>query len=332
MGRWPEGAILLGAVLVSVVVRSYKRHAALKQLVERLRQQRYPSFEVVILEQSDDPDIVRELESLGDPRIRVITAAPRNPPAARNEAIRNARGEVFLLIDDDDLPVGDDWIDAHARNYDDPTCMGVVGRLTADPDHMRSPAFPRVTRHFAMRYTIFKDTVSLAHNTLRKERIDCLMGSNVSIRRSLVQRIGGWDEGIPMHEEQSFAFKFDRDRRPGERFVFDPRAIMWRRSDIPGGLNRRSGDDWHMRELEGRLFYYKHVVGFYFARRYRLMLPLFWLRAVEQVLVWIWDSDNRHRSLGERLRACSDVVAGLPKAVRSSRFSAEGVRRVPEWD
>jgi len=318
-------------VLVSVVVRSFKRKQALQELVLRLRRQRYPTFEIVIIEQSDDPELVRDLESLGDRRIRVVVAPPTNPPAARNRAIRHSSGEVVLLIDDDDLPLGDDWIDRHAANYEDPTCMGVVGRLVGDPDNVRPPRFPRLVRHFAMRYTLFKDTRALAYNTIRKEGIDFLIGSNASVRRSLIERIGGWDEGIPMNEEQSFAIKFARQRRPGEKFVFDPSALMWRRTDVPGGLDRRRGDDWYMRELEGRLFYYKHVVGYYFARRYRMMLPLFWLRGIEQVLVWIWDSDNGHRSFGERLSASFQVVLRLREALRSSRFSASDVRRVPEW-
>jgi glycosyltransferase involved in cell wall biosynthesis len=294
------------------------------ELVHRLREQRYEPFEVVILEQSDDPELIRQLDSLGDPRIRVFVAPPTNPPAARNEAIRRSSGEIILLIDDD-------WIQRHADNYADPTCMGVVGRLVSDPEKLAPPRFPGLVRHFAMTYTPFMDTISLTYNTLRKEGIDYLIGSNASVRRSLIERIGGWDEGIPMNEEQSFAIKFARARQPGEKFVFDPSPLMWRRTSVPGGLDRRRGDDWHMRELEARLFYYKHIVGYYFERRYRMLVPLFWLRGIEQVLVWIWDSDNGHRSFGERVSASFEVVVRLPQALRSRRFSAGDIRRVPEW-
>ncbi|HMJ54496.1 MAG TPA: glycosyltransferase family A protein, partial [Polyangiaceae bacterium] len=89
-------------MFASVVVRSYQRREALLELVARLRLQRSPRFEIVILEQSNDPSIVRELDAFGDRRIRVIAKAPTNPPAARNEAIRHCKGEVIVLIDDDD--------------------------------------------------------------------------------------------------------------------------------------------------------------------------------------------------------------------------------------
>jgi len=317
---------------VSVVIRSFKRPAALKELVVRLREQSYPHFEVVILEQSEDPDLMAHLVALDDSRIRVIESLPQSPPAARNLAIRNARGDIILLIDDDDLPMGTDWIAQHVQNYDDPMCMGVVGRLIGDPNNIRPPKFPRVLRLFAMRFTFFMDTVALAHNTLRKEGIDFLIGSNASVRRTLLERIGGWDEGIHMNEEQSFAIKFARQRKPGEKFVFDPTAVMWRRTDVPGGLGRREGADWHLRELEARLFYYEHVVGYYFARRYRLTYPLFWLRGVEQVLLWIWDADNRHHSFAERIKASFDLFLRLPRALRFERYSPANIRRIPRWE
>lgn len=169
----------------------------------------------------------------------------------------------------------------------------------------------------------------MAHGTLRKEDIDFLPGSNVSVRRSLLERIGGWDEGIPMNEEQSFAIKFHRERRSGEHFVFDPVPEVWRRTDVPGGLERRRGDDWSRRELEAWFFYYRHVVGHYFPWRYRLFYPFFVVRGLQRVLFWVWDPDNSHRSLEERASASLELFSSLATAIRSPRFPASSVHRVP---
>jgi glycosyltransferase involved in cell wall biosynthesis len=317
-------------VRVSVVIRSYKRPSALKQLIGILRRQRYSDFEIVVLEQSADPTLVRDIESLGDDRLRVFVSEPKGPPAARNAAIRHSTGDVVLLIDDDDLPLGDDWLRDHARNYEDPLCMGVAGRLVRDPDHKEGPRFPKLVRAVAMTHTFFKDTRMMAHGTLRKADIDFLPGSNVSVRRSLLERIGGWDEGIPMNEEQSFAIKFHRQKRDGEYLVFDPVPEVWRRTDIPGGLDRRSGDDWSRRELEAWFFYYRHVVGHYFPWRYRVFLPFFVARGLQRVLFWVWDPDNSHRSSGERVRASLGLLAALPSIVSSQRFPVGAVLRVPD--
>jgi hypothetical protein len=50
---------------------------------------------------------------------------------------------------------------------------------------------------------------------------------------------------------------------------------------------------------------------------------------LEQVLVWIWDSDNSHRKFFERIRASLGVLRSFPQVLRFHRFSAADVRRVP---
>ena len=312
-------------------MRAYHRPLPLLELVSRLLDQDYCEYKVVVFEQSNDRNLLERLKSLGSPRLRVIAAPATNAPAARNAAIRHAIGDIFLFIDDDDLPLGKSWISRHVANYDDAQCMGVVGRLVSNPNRLQGPRFPRIIRALAMRHTLFKDTRAYANNTLPKKDIDFLIGSNASVRRSLVERIGGWDEGIPMNEEQSFAIKFARLRRAGEYFKFNPGPMMWRRTDVPGGLARRCGDCWYLREFEARLFYYRHVVGFYFPLRYRMLRPLFLLRALFQVLEWIWDPDNRQHSFRQRLAASLDLVFRAPSARHGSRFATSQIRRVPLW-
>jgi glycosyltransferase involved in cell wall biosynthesis len=317
--------------LASVVVRSYRRPKALRELLDRLCRQRYPRFEIVVVEQSGDPTLLASLATRRDPRLRVLERPPLGAPGARNEGVRHARGEVILFVDDDDLPIGDDWIEAHMANYADPLCMGVNGRLAAGPQGAPVPRFPRLVRWASLRHTPFKDPWTFAFGSLRKEGIDFLVGSNASVRRSLIERIGGWDEGIPMGEEQSFAFKFARDRRPGERLSYDPRPQVWRRVNINGGLDRRSCRDWYRRDLEGRVIYYHGVVGHYFPWRFRLLYPLFLLRVIEQVLIWLWDADNAERTFGERLRATLLTLAEFP-AIEwrvGWRLDRSAIRRAP---
>ncbi len=317
--------------LVSVVIRSFKRPTALLQLVNCLRAQAFPRFEIVILEQSDDPQVVDQLNALDDPRIRVVVSPVLGAAAARNAAVRQSRGAILIFIDDDDLPLGTDWITHHVANYWDARCMGVVGRLVANPDRLEGPRFPRLVRALAMRYTLFRDTRAFAHNTMRKVGIDFLIGSNASVRRSLIERVGGWDEGISVSEEQSFSFRFARMREAQEHFTFDPRPIIWRRTDVPGGLQRRVGADWYLRELEARLFYYRHVVGYYFPVRYWLLRPLFLPRAVLQVLEWIWDPDNCKRSFWKRILASLDLLVRGVTVLRCKHFSPDNIKRMASW-
>jgi glycosyltransferase involved in cell wall biosynthesis len=313
---------------VSIVVRSYRRPGPLLELVERLRAQTHREFELVIVEQSEDPALVARLEALGDPRIRILVRPPLGAPGARNEGVRHASGEILLFIDDDDLPTDEEWVGAHVANYDDPDCMGVNGRLSSDPTGASRVRFPRLVRWASFRYSFFRDPLTLAVGPLRKPGITFLVGNNFSVRRSLVERVGGWDEGVPMGEELSFFFRYARVRGPREYLVYDPAPVIWRRVDVPGGLDRRTRDDWYVNELRGRVIFYHGIVARYFPARFRAFYPLFWLRPLQQVLMWIWDADNRGRGTPQRLRATIDLLRRFPALAAKFRREAQGVRPV----
>jgi glycosyltransferase involved in cell wall biosynthesis len=315
----------------SIIVRSYKRPRELMQLLERLLRQSHRDHEIVVLDQSGDPALDAAVESLADPRIRLIKRPPLGAPGARNEAIRQARADILLFIDDDDLPLDDDWVAKHLRNYEDPDCLGVVGRLTSDPERIKQARFPRLVKFFAVSHTFFKDTREYAYGPLRKRGAAYLHGTNSSCRKELCARIGGWDEGVPpFGEEQSFAFKFSRDRRPGEYFVYDPEPLVWRRPNVAGGGERRSGGDWYRRELAARVIYYHGIVGHYFPIRFRLLYPLYLMRTAVKIVEWIWDRDNGWRTRGERLRASLMAPLLLPATLWRHGWRAPhgAIRRV----
>ena len=41
-------------------------------------------------------------------------------------------------MDDDDLPINNNWISSHAKNYADPLCIGVSGRCIKEPKEKKS--------------------------------------------------------------------------------------------------------------------------------------------------------------------------------------------------
>ena len=316
---------------VSVVVRSYLRPQALLELVPRLLALDYPSFEVLVCEQSNDPELVRRLEAFRDPRLRMIVRPPLGVSGAKNESIRHARGEILLFIDNDDLPVYKDWIQRHIRNYADPLCQGVAGRLLDTPEEAEHPRLRKEVRRKVAHHTFWKDTTGYHWFAERKQGIDYLMGTNCSFRRSLCERIGGWDEGFVWGEEQSFAFKFARAKRPDEYFVHDPEPAIHRRVDLPGGANRRWGPDWYRRELSNRITYYHFSVGHYFPLRFWLLYPAYWIRIPYLMLEWIFDSDNRLKGWKALILATLHTLVYFPYAMVKGAFSYRrlGIRRIP---
>jgi glycosyltransferase involved in cell wall biosynthesis len=95
-----------GAPLVSVYLPTRNRSALLRQAIESVLGQQHREIELIVVDDAstdDTPSLLRELATL-DQRVRCLRLEEaKGAPAARNLAIREARGEFVTGIDDDDL-------------------------------------------------------------------------------------------------------------------------------------------------------------------------------------------------------------------------------------
>lgn len=273
---------------VSVAVRSYRRLPELIELVRLLQRQRYPHFEVVVIEQSvlEREQFRADLTALArDPRVRILEYPVLGAAGARNEAARQARGELILFIDDDDVPIGEDWISRHASNFRDPACVAVSGRHVLEEG--RDPAeytTPRNVR-LCLRYSWLKMPRGRAYHDRRIVGVTQVAGTNASIRKSAIMRAGGWDDEKD-HDEDSFNFRFARIKSDSEYFAYDPQPAILRRLDIEGGLGRRQQN--MLARLRSELRFSHVVIRRYFPVRFWALYPLYlfcaMLRAVLDVL------------------------------------------------
>ena len=115
---------------VSVLIRSYNRLRYVIEIVDICLAQNYDNFEVVVMEQSNTAEWEKYKSAFNryDSRVRVIRSRPLGPIGARNVGVAHCKGAVVLFMDDDDLPVGEDWIASHAKHFVDPLCIGVSGK------------------------------------------------------------------------------------------------------------------------------------------------------------------------------------------------------------
>jgi glycosyltransferase involved in cell wall biosynthesis len=262
---------------VTVVLRSFHRIAELRSLVHRVLAQKGVHFEVLIIDSSKGMSArdVHAALATSDPRVRVVHTPPRGCPAAANEGVRRARGEIIAFIDDDDIPVGDHWLAAHVKNYRDPNCLGVNGYMVYPPEHRApDPWLPRLRHWRMLSHGIFKQPRCYAYMTERKVGIDYLMGGNSSIRKSAVLRGGGWDEGLSYHNEHSLFLRLAQRMKRGEYLLYDPEAKMEIRKDVPGGLDYRFSAEVRAR-VDDLSKYFVWVVGRECPERIYGLFPLF---------------------------------------------------------
>jgi glycosyltransferase involved in cell wall biosynthesis len=299
---------------LSVIVRSYNRLACLAELLERLLRQDHDAFEIVVVEQSVErpPADVERVEALArDPRVRLSRHEPLGGPAARNAGVRNARGEILVFIDDDDLPLHDDWLRRHEAAYADPQCIGVTGRHVYEGTDETVQPYANMKR--AERNVLSLNVLKFQRvyvRTTKRKHVTTVHGTNASLRRSAVERFGLWDECTPIEDELSFVYRMQAGMRPDEYLLFEPDAPILRRLDVGGGMAKRA---LRPEAFARKLFTFLHnITGHYYPARFTLLYPVYFGYAAYRVADWIWSMSRRHTTLPHRIGALARFYVKMP--------------------
>jgi glycosyltransferase involved in cell wall biosynthesis len=300
---------------LSVIIRSYNRLPALCDLITALLAQRHDSFEIVVVEQSTDKpaDATTRLAALErDERLRVLRFPPLGGAAARNQGIAHMRGTIAVFIDDDDVPIGDDFLAAiEAAFREDDKLMGLTCRHVWGPDDRLSWAYRRLAPHLAMR---FSRVLGLPDNFARYDQRltgrHYVHGTGGAYRRAVFERFGGWDEDTPIEDETSLGIRVKRGLRDGEYIAFDPRARLQRGFDLVGGLDKR-------RHTTARYFarfmtFVHAILGRYYPWRVRVLYPCYVFGAWRFTVGWLWDDSMAHDTLGKKLLGTLTFTLALP--------------------
>jgi glycosyltransferase involved in cell wall biosynthesis len=90
--------------LVSVVMAAYNGAALIRETIASVLDQTVADFEIVVVDDKSRDDTVAVLDTIRDPRLRVIRAERNGGPAvARTIALSHARGRFIAGLDQDDL-------------------------------------------------------------------------------------------------------------------------------------------------------------------------------------------------------------------------------------
>jgi glycosyltransferase involved in cell wall biosynthesis len=300
--------------LVSVMVRSYNRLPALCTLLETLLRQRYPRFEIVIVEQSTmrPAEAEARLEELArDPRVRLLRHPPLGGAGARNVGVAACRGEIIVFIDDDDLPTDDLWLARHAAAYEDPRCLGVSGKHihNDEPVHRYQPLLAAITRTLSYD-PILKTSLTYVQHDRRRIPVYAIHGTNASIRRRTYERFGGWDTDTAIEDEVSFCLRVLKRKHPDEYFAYDPRPTILRNRDVPGGLDKRRMSA--VRYFGHFLDFVHNILGRYHPVRVVALYPIYLLVSYVLSVGWLWKNSRVYASPPRLVWASMVLAAGMP--------------------
>lgn len=182
---------------VSIIMPVHDAQATLGDSIRSVLAQDYPEWELLIVDDgSTDNSVAIALEAAErDARIRVLSQDNRGPSVARNLGLRHATGEVIAFLDADDL-----W------QHD---------KLAT---HISLFSFrPEIEMSFARIQPIDVDGKPCARRSRMPQgplALEDLLASNPActssnlvVRRSLLDRIGGFDERLHHAEDQELMIR-----------------------------------------------------------------------------------------------------------------------------
>jgi len=279
---------------VSVVIPTYKRSESLRALLEAFLRQNYDDFEIIIIDQN--PPFPKDLDEMiiaSKNKIRYFTDDAQNASRARNKGIKEAEGEIIISCDDD-IMVKPDFIANHAKNYIGPKVGGVSGRVLCKSDKPISEIkqVGRIRR--------YDGKITANFNADFKIEVEHAYGCNVSFRRELLIRAGGYDErliGTSSFDDADVSFKI---RKLGYSIVFEPTAEA---------LHLQSGGGCRDILFEKKMYWYYHnFMLFYLTHMNRLFFPLFLFRQISGIF--------RRAAVTRNLNVVFEGIKGLKDGIR----------------
>lgn len=177
---------------VSVLLCTFGRGSHPRAAVEAVLHQDFGSFELIVLDQNTDDATeaaVRPLCELHSNLVYVRVSKP-GKGGALNLGLQIASGRLIALTDDDCEPKSD-WLRCMAAALEEDCRTGIVfGDVSAGPFDPAKGYIPALLQN--------KDVViSRPAEYLRMPgNRNFGMNANAMIRRTVLEKIGGWDEGL----------------------------------------------------------------------------------------------------------------------------------------
>ena len=188
-----------GEPMVSVVIPTYNRAGLVQRALASALAQNHRNLEVLVVDDASTDETQSVIAGYDDSRVRYLRQETnRGVAAARNRAMREARGDYIAFLDSDD-----EWLPEKLTHqveafsvHGDEVGLVYTGCETVD-------SFGK------SRFDIPVHRGNL-HSEMLLRNMLIGGGSGVMIRRSVVATVGGFDEGLPAIEDYDYWLRISR--------------------------------------------------------------------------------------------------------------------------
>jgi GT2 family glycosyltransferase len=229
---------------ISVVIPTLNREECLCDTIRYfLDVERYPLFEVIVIDQSERHDATTEQFLVREAsRIRLVVADYRSLTKARNHGARLATGEIVAFVDDDVEP-SPGFLSAHASAYDSTTVIGATGPILKVGETLKSRA-----EIGERAYEALVEQREMRRDVAFGFSAQWAAGGNMSFRRSLIVDLGGFDEifyGASIGEDAEFSHRATKHGKI--RYI--PEAALVHKRVLTGGTHDAASQREYTRQL-----------------------------------------------------------------------------------
>ncbi|MSP38958.1 MAG: glycosyltransferase family 2 protein [Deltaproteobacteria bacterium] len=183
--------------IVSVIIPTFNRWPMVGAAIESVLAQSFSDYELIVVDDGSTDDTATQLARFGS-RLLLLTQANRGVSAARNLAVRQARGRYLAFLDSDDLWLANKLAIQTAfmeRNPSVQICQNeeiwIRNGVRVNPK----------AKHRKPSGDIFLSSLEL-----------CLVSpSAVLLTRELFEQVGGFDETFPVCEDYDLWLRIARD-------------------------------------------------------------------------------------------------------------------------
>lgn len=196
---------------VSVIIPNFNYGRFIGETIESALAQTYSNIEVIVADDGSTDDSVEVIRHYGD-RVKLVRQNHEGVSSARNRAAAESTGGFLAFLDSDDIWQADK-IEKQVRVFERDPEIGLV--------HCGYVDFTESGQMLSQHLNGLEGKVDL--EMLRYERPTILGGgSGVVVRRSVFERVGGFDTRMAGAEDWEFFYQAARISKVG----FVPEVLM----------------------------------------------------------------------------------------------------------
>ncbi|MCR8968938.1 glycosyltransferase family 2 protein [Facklamia sp. 7083-14-GEN3] len=184
---------------VSIIIPTFKRPERVVRAVESVLKQDYDNYEIIVVDDNDPNSKERKETSNNLQKYSKLTnfiyiehSENKNGSAARNTGIRNSNGKYITFLDDDD-----EYYENKLRIQ--ANCLDSIGEEWG----LCYTSYEKIDRFGNRQYSLEKSEGNLYIQALSKN-LFIGSGSNFMIRKSVIDKIGVFDETFIRNQDLEF--------------------------------------------------------------------------------------------------------------------------------